>query len=224
MHLLDNPIWDSLTTDHAEVAIGDGLARAYPIEVLPFVALQRAGEDADRDVSRIIEKDRSVGILGVQPTSFEGWEISRDIEIAQYLWPGTPIRTESLAMVSPLGPEDAPAMLDLTSRVYPAFFRKGTAELGPYFGIKIDGRLAAMAGVRMAFPGYGEISAVCVEPDFRGRGFAQTVTARVIQEIESAHRTPFLHTEAYNAPARALYEKMGFELYQTLPFLVLKRL
>jgi len=46
-------------------------------------------------------------------------------------------------------------------------------ELGRYFGVIENGRLAAMAGERMGMPGFREVSAVCTHPDFLGRGLAQ---------------------------------------------------
>lgn len=42
--MLDNPIWNSLTTSHAHLAIGahmgHGLARRYPADIGPLSAMQ----------------------------------------------------------------------------------------------------------------------------------------------------------------------------------------
>ena len=43
-------------------------------------------------------------------------------------------------------------------------------ELGGYLGVFDGDRLMAMAGQRLAPPGFAEISAVCTHPDFRGPG------------------------------------------------------
>ncbi|MGA9320158.1 MAG: hypothetical protein WBW06_03770, partial [Xanthobacteraceae bacterium] len=41
--------------------------------------------------------------------------------------------------------------------------------LGSYIGIRSGGQLVAMAGERMKFDGFTEISAVCSHPEHRGR-------------------------------------------------------
>ncbi len=221
--LLNNPAWHALSTEHSGVSSGDGLALAYDPDVLPFAALARTGQDADQALLDLIETGRSVGVVSVLPTNLEGWEVLGEFEVVQYIWPKAQAVPERFPNVERLGPEDVEGMLDLTARVYPAYFRRRTAELGPYFGIKHEGTLAAMAGVRLSFAGYGEISAVVVDEGFRGKGFGRMVTGRVAQELQSLGKTPFLHTETHNDPARSLYEKMGFELNQILPARVLQR-
>ena len=39
IELLDNPIWNSLSTAHNNLAIGNGLARCYPPEIGPLSGL-----------------------------------------------------------------------------------------------------------------------------------------------------------------------------------------
>ncbi|WP_425273990.1 GNAT family N-acetyltransferase [Paraburkholderia lacunae] len=71
-----------------------------------------------------------------------------------------------------LAPSDSPEMLDLAQRAKPGPFGKRTHEMGHYIGIRNGGRLIAMAGERMSIDGYVEISAVCVDEEWRGRGLA----------------------------------------------------
>ncbi|HWS76749.1 MAG TPA: GNAT family N-acetyltransferase, partial [Thermomonas sp.] len=49
--------------------------------------------------------------------------------------------------------------------------------LGRYFGMYVDGRLAAMIGERLGAPGFREMSAICTHPQFGGRGHARRLTA-----------------------------------------------
>ena len=51
--------------------------------------------------------------------------------------------------------EDAPAMVALTDVAFPGFFRSDTYRLGRYFGLHREGELIAMAGERIALPGFG---------------------------------------------------------------------
>jgi predicted GNAT family acetyltransferase len=55
-----------------------------------------------------------------------------------------------------------------------------------------------------------EISAVCTDPAFRGRGFAAALTMRLAKRIQDQGLLPILHVFASNARAIALYERLGF--------------
>jgi len=118
----------------------------------------------------------------------------------------------SFAEITKLTEADAPEMLALARLTEPGPFLARTHAMGTFFGIRIDGRLAAMAGERFRFPGYTEVSGVCTHPDFRGRGFARSLSAAVSARIVSRGDTPFLHAWAGNLPAISLYESLGFEV------------
>jgi predicted GNAT family acetyltransferase len=107
--------------------------------------------------------------------------------------------------------------------VYPHYFRPRTMALGRYFGIYDGGRLAAMAGERMGFPGHREISAVCTHPDFVGRGLARRVLTFLGADIASRGALPFLHVAPTNTRAIALYEQNGYRLRAQMPFAALRR-
>ena len=64
-----------------------------------------------------------------------------------------------------LGADDVPDMMELTKLTNPGPFAARTHELGTFLGVKIDGRLVAMAGERMKPADYTEITAVCVHPN-----------------------------------------------------------
>jgi predicted GNAT family acetyltransferase len=98
-----------------------------------------------------------------------------------------------------------------------------TAELGRFVGIEVDGRLVAMAGERMRVPGHTEISAVCCHPDFRGRGWPTELMRRVSRAIVARGETPFLHVLGENAPAIALYDKLGMRERLRSRLLILRR-
>jgi predicted GNAT family acetyltransferase len=95
--------------------------------------------------------------------------------------------------------------------------------MGAFIGIRIGGRLAAMAGERFRFPGYTEVSGVCTHPDFRGRGLARRLSAVVAAGIEARGERPFLHAWKINLPAIALYESLGFEIRNEVNVAVLER-
>ena len=73
-----------------------------------------------------------------------------------------------------------------------------TIELGGYIGLFDGDRLVAMAGQRLAPPGFREVSAVCTHPDFRGRGLAAGLTTLVARAILERGEQPFLHHASDN--------------------------
>lgn len=220
---LDNPLWHSLTTRHSHIALGEGSARRYPPDTAPFAAVPGATPEASRHLEMLVNTGEMVAILNVIPDLDGGWAQVRQIDIHQYVWPerktGTPWK-EAVKLTE----DDIPQMLELTAKVYPHYFKPGTARLGDYFGIIEDGRLAAMGGIRMAMPGYQELSAICTHPDYRGRGYASRLSSHLIHHIMSQDEVPFLHTESDNHAAQHVYEKLGFELRKVLPFRVMQRL
>ena len=122
-----------------------------------------------------------------------------------------------------LGDADAAEMLALATLTEPGPFLPRTHTMGRFIGIRIEGRLAAMAGERMRFPGHVEVSGVCTHPDFRGRGLARRLSAAVTADIQQRGEQAFLHAWTSNTAAIALYESLGFVTRTTLNIAVLKR-
>ena len=116
---------------------------------------------------------------------------------------------------------DVPDMLDLVERTQPGPIRERTIELGTYLGIRAEGALVAMAGVRMHPPGFTEVSAVCTDDAYRGRGLASVLVGCLVEEITARGETPCLHAVINNLTAIRLYEKIGFTLRRELPFAAL---
>jgi len=67
-----------------------------------------------------------------------------------------------------------------------------------------------MGGERMKLAGFAEVSAVCTHPDFRGRGYAESIIWQVVRKQRGDGVRSFLHVGAGNAKAIALYERLGF--------------
>jgi len=118
--------------------------------------------------------------------------------------------------------EDAPEMLELATLTEPGPFLARTNTMGTFIGIRIGGRLAAMAGERMRFPGYTEVSGVCTHPEYRGRGLARCLSAAVVAGIEARGDQAFLHAWKTNHSAISLYETLGFKLRTEVNVAVLR--
>jgi ribosomal protein S18 acetylase RimI-like enzyme len=208
-HLLDNPIWSSLTTQHARFAVMQERAARYPAQVAPFAAVSTADAPALSQLAALVNGGESVYLVGIAPEFGAGWHVEAKLEIPQLV-------CTSPAIVRP-GPEpvvlteaNRSDMLALTALVFPGFFRARTIEMGRYFGIYHGRVLAAMAGERMHMDGYQEISAVCTHPEFLGRGYAQRLVAMITNQILERGVQPFLHVHRDNARALSLYEHVGF--------------
>jgi GNAT superfamily N-acetyltransferase len=235
--LLDNPIWHSLRTHHAAIALGDDRARRYPSHIGPLSGIPAQDPHHYAALAALAPAD-IVALFSLEPFRVPGhWTQLRMQPIVQmirpagapaldlHLTPGAPgldsETWEAKQQLRPLTPADAPQMVALAELTEPGPFRLRTIELGGFYGIFEGHRLLSMAGRRMRLPGLIEVSGVCTHPDARGRGYAAFLMSRVIQEIEREGNTAFLHAFAGN-PAIRIYERLGFTLRQTFHCAVLK--
>lgn len=207
-HPLDNPAWWAMTGAQAAYAEVRGQAARYLPDVSPFVAL--AGAAGWADLAELVGPGGLAVLAGVSMTPPADWERMDQIPGVQLV--DVSMDAEPAPEAVRLGVDDVPEMLDLVARTRPGPFLPRTVELGTYLGIRIDGALAAMAGERMRPPGWTEISAVCTDPAFRGRGLATRLIRAVAYEIREHGDVPFLHTGAGNETAIRLYESLGFKL------------
>ena len=92
-------------------------------------------------------------------------------------------------------------MIALVELTKPGPFSARTHELGTFLGIRVDGQLVAMTGERMKPGNYTEMTAVCVHPDHRGRGYAQALLGAVARQIARAGRD--------SVPARVHQQQFG---------------
>jgi predicted GNAT family acetyltransferase len=137
---------------------------------------------------------------------------------------GTPSTVTGAAPdIVTLGAADVPEMLALVELTKPGPFLLRTHEMGTFLGIRIGGRLAAMTGERMKPAHYTEMTAVCVHPDHRGRGYAQVLLAAVSRQIVARGEIPFLHVFSDNAAAIALYRRQGMEIRRRMCVTVVGR-
>lgn len=222
MHVLDNPAWHALTGAHRSLAIGTEQAKRYRLDVSPFAAVADPDGPLDRltDLRTLTDgaddahgADTAVGVFGAT-TGPDGWETIGAYDCWQLVYehdtvPELAPLTGDARLVE-LGDDDVPDALDLVDRTRPGPFLPRTIEFGGYRGIRVGDRLAAMAGQRMRPAGWCEVSAVCADPEFRGRGFAARVMVEVMRGIIARGERPFLHVEATNERALGVYEALGF--------------
>ena len=125
--------------------------------------------------------------------------------------------------VTALTEADAAEMRALAHLTRPGPFAERTHQLGEFIGVKLDGRLVAMAGERMRPEGFAEVSGVCTLPEHRGQGYAAGLMRIVARRILERGEIPFLHAYAANTGAIRLYETLGFRLRRPVVLTILTK-
>ncbi|HVO87638.1 MAG TPA: GNAT family N-acetyltransferase [Casimicrobiaceae bacterium] len=218
MHPLDTPAWSALTSVQARMGVGDARARRFLPHFTKIGAVADATPDAYEALAQLMEPEEALYLVSHDIALPRALRLVREGMTAQMVYDGSPIERVSGMPIEPLGDADSDAMVALTTLTRPGPFGSRTHEFGGYVGIKRDGELVAMAGQRMAVPGFREVSAVCTHPDHRGRGYAKALMLHVMAGIIARGERPFLHVEDHNVNAKRIYERMGFR--QRLAFLL----
>jgi predicted GNAT family acetyltransferase len=227
MHLdanpLDRPPWSALTSSHAAFSVGNDLARRYRPEFSPLSAMREVSAPCLQALSALMQPGEIFGVFSDAPVAASGdlvEVVHRPLE--QFVYGAHDVAAPREEFVR-LTEADVPDMMALVKLTDPGPFAVRTIALGEYLGIRRDGRLAAMAGERMKFPGFTEISAVCTDPEHRGLGLAEALVRVLMRNILGRGEVPFLHIFSDNVAAGSLYKKLGFAHRRSLVVSVLKR-
>jgi len=214
-HVLDNPVWHALAGPHRYHAVGRGSARHYPRDMAPFSAILEPSDAAYADLAVDLPPGTEARLFRpCEELLPSGWRQLDCFPMLQMVASKLPKQASEVGIL--LTEVVSRAMTDLVSIAKPGPFGSRTLLLGRYLGVKDGDRLLAMAGERMRLPGYVELSAICVHPDARGRGYAAELTLRLMQMAFDSGEVPFLHVRPDNAGAIALYRRLGFETRREL--------
>lgn len=207
IEVLDRPVWHSLGGPQRSLDVGQGAVRRLDPIFGPFAAVSPGAEDTLRD-----------HLLGgevwlVETDAFpapQGLKVLREAPLLQMIAEG-PIAAFDDPEILPLGEADAAEMADLALATEPGPWAAQTWRYGQFHGVRINGRLAAMAGERMRpTANLAEVSGVCTWPEFRGQGLAARLIRKVMAGMAARGEVPYLHSYATNASAIRLYESLGF--------------
>jgi predicted GNAT family acetyltransferase len=222
-HILDRPVWSALDTRHRIFANGDKLARRYPASIVPFAASGADDAESLQALGRLVPAGESVFMLQSDPIALPPELTATTTAFGVQMVAEAPLPAVSDERVQQLTLDDAAEMLALASLTRPGPFTLKALSLGDFWGVRINGRLAAMAGERMKQPGYSELSGVCSHPDFRGGGLGRLLSVFVSNRIMARGEVPYLHAYANNANAIGLYESIGFRLRSKMNVAVVQR-
>ncbi len=224
---LPNPFHAALTTVHAPFALVQGLARRFRPDVIPFAAVSEPSAEALLDLVQLLTPGEEIYLTAEAGQTIHS---PNSLKVVSTL-PGLQMRfnaalppDEDDPKVVTLGNEDISQMIDLKARAFPGFFGPRAAELGSFFGIRDpeSGRLVAMGGERLATDTDREISAVCTDPDYVGRGYAAQIIRVVLRHHARLGTSSLLHVTAINKRAISLYEHLGFSHTGSINFVKLR--
>jgi GNAT superfamily N-acetyltransferase len=228
MQAFDNVIWAALTGPQARFSEGGELARRFQPDVTTLAAVREQSAEALQELASLFRPGEAAGVfLPDAKAPVPGLASVRGFNVAAMIHE-RPVHLEAVdgrtpPGLNPLSTEHSPQMIALTKLTEPGPFGSRTHELGNYFGIFDGERLVAMAGERMRFPGYAEVSAVCTHPDYTGRGYAAALVAAAVQRIRERGEIPFLHVREDNDRAIRVYERLGFVTLRVKPMVVLAK-
>ena len=224
-----NPIWHALKTRQQEFAEVAGAVVKYASDVAPFAAVGEWSEEAARNLRSLLKPDEVVYLMGEMPVAAPaelapGLALKGTLAGLQMMFPeGSPLgnarlRRENDPEIVRLSCDDANDMVELTTIAFPGYFRIRTCEMGTYYGVRVDGRLVAMAGERMKFDRYVEVSGVCTHPEHTGKGYAAALIMQLLDDHRRDGWLSCLHLGAKNKRAFDLYERLGFVLQREVSF------
>lgn len=211
---LDTPIWTALTTKQAQHAQSSALARRFPPEMTLLGALAANTAMAFDSLAQLIQRD-AVNLYFTSPPQIPtGWDVVRSVELHQMVQETDAPLVQGNA---------APEIIELTTADVPEMSVVYTAtrpgrtlcpriqKLGQFLGIREDGKLVAMGGLRLHLAGYREITTVATLPGHEGRSYATATVRALIERIRSRGDRPFLTVRTDNTRAVELYHRMGFK-------------
>jgi ribosomal protein S18 acetylase RimI-like enzyme len=215
---LDAPAWNAITSAQQSFATGTGHVKRYRRGILPFAAFEPGHEKEISSLSSLLEPEEIFYLIGELPPLPDHFIVLKELPCVQMVLQNPVPPIENTATISRLTATDKEAMFNLINKVQPGYYELETYQLGNYVGIWQQDMLVAIAGERMRLDGLAEISAICTDPAFTGRKYAQQLIAGLCHYHLQQGITSFLHVLETNERAIRLYEYMGFVTRRTISF------
>lgn len=223
-NLLNNPVFNALSSGDAHLGFGNEKAKSYFEEVSPFAGFEDGYKNGFDDLYDLFPAGHSFLYATQHPISIPlNWRLVQHVEGVQMIHNKKSVVNLSPVTLVPLNASHVEEMMQLTELTKPGPFEKRTIEFGNYYGIFDGNKLVSMAGQRMHLVGYTEISAVCTHPDYLGKGYAYALVRQLVNVIYDLRQIPFLHVRGDNFRAIGLYERMGFNIRSPMHFYFMKK-
>jgi ribosomal protein S18 acetylase RimI-like enzyme len=222
---LDNAVWTALTTKQAQHAHTSALARRFQPEMTLLGALAANTAMAFDSLAQLIQRDPvTLYFTTAPPKLAAGWEVVRAVELHQMVQETKEPASSTPNETTPNdGAESKPEVIELTAADVPemsvvyAATRPGRTlcpkiqKLGQFLGVREEGKLVAMGGLRLHLAGYREITTVATLPGHEGRGYATAIVRALVERIRLRGERPFLTVRTDNTRAIEIYRRLGFK-------------
>lgn len=220
---LQNPVWFALNETHQKYAVIYNGVKFYNPEICPFGAFTDASKTAEAltAYSKLTDNFFLVSESGIPTVDTDTVVLDRKIEGCQMVL-NQLIEAKITEVIVPLTKSHIDEIYDLIWLVMPGYYKKGTFEMGHYFGIFKNKKLVAVSGQRMQTDNFIEVSGVVTHPDYTRRGLAKQLITHTTKVILEANKYPILHTTKGN-PAISLYETLGFKLTRDMNWWFFKK-
>lgn len=198
----------------------EAAAAALLVEIMPFRPCFAMG-DADALAALFHELREQRLILAVPPRGRPAVEQTYRFERVD-LMRRMAVDAGSFAPRAPrpparLGPEHLEDLVELYGEASRSYFTAPRLAREIYYGIYDGRRIVSAAGthVRSAHAGIAAVGNVLTRIGHRDRGLATSVTSAVTEEALREHRDVVLNVRQDNAPAIAVYERLGYHAHAT---------
>jgi len=178
--LLDNIMWNCMAGPQARFATGAGAVRRYAPGFSPIIGCEDPQKPDFVELARHCEIGEHFYAHIWSGAAPSGWQIDKEAMMFKMIWEAPMPPEDPAPDAVALRPEHAPQALGLAQLTNPGPFGIRTPELGEYFGYFDGGRLIAMAGERMEAGTLREVSGICTDPAFQGRGLARKLTLKLL--------------------------------------------
>ncbi len=169
-------------------------------------------------LAQLIQRDPVTLYFSSSPSLPPGWEVVRAVELRQMIKEDAATADDAVRraaeqhQVVELTPADVPEM----SAIYAATRPNRTLcpkiqKLGIFLGIRNEGKLVAMGGLRLHIAGWREITTVATQPECEGRGYGTAIVLALMDRIRAKGERPFLTVRTDNDRAVAIYQRLGFK-------------
>lgn len=211
---LDRQVWNMLHGRFAQLSQGPEAAKRIDPRYGPFAAARDAGDEAQAALAGLLQgpDDRLWLVETEEWPAPPGTRVERVAPLLQMVADGdAPTDEVPDPAIIALSEADAPEMAEIALATEPGPWGPLTHRYGQFYGIRIEGKLAAMAGERMLpAPGLAEVSGVCTWPEYRGQGLARRLIKRVMAGQRARGEVSYLHSYSHNEGAIGLYKSLGF--------------
>jgi ribosomal protein S18 acetylase RimI-like enzyme len=220
---LDNPAWWALNSVQQSFATVTTHVTRYQRGILPFTAYDHEAKEDITALDELLEPGEVFFLIGMLPALPDHWSLLNELPCAQMINQSAVTPPDGDVTILSLTINDRTELYNLIQKVQPGYYELDTYRLGSYYGIRQDEKLVAVAGERMRLEELTEISAICTDPAYTGRQYAQHLIAHLCNTNLEAGNIPFLHVLETNQRAIGLYEYMGFTKRRTISFWKLRK-